>query len=337
LWDLQADGRAAHWPGHRGLVAGIALDDDGSSFYTAGSDGVVAKWRAGQERLATLAEANRVTYGFDRSDNGQWLVLVGLEGTASVWDAESGRKIADLPGVRQSRCALFVDNDRRIVIGEEDGTLRVFSWINGEARDPTEVKTTHTEVLAMTARGSRLFVAHRDGIVLERDLAGMQEVSTLRTSSSPFSVALSPDTRVLAIGTWLGAVDVWDLKAGQRIDIAKGPTALIHSVDVSPDGQLIAIGSRDGSTRLWHIPTRQSLATVAVRSSGAEWVLFLADGKRLVIGYEDGEVEVRDLDYFFRYAAGNADYRLRLFTAAGETFPRAQDVIDWSQRVVSGR
>jgi WD40 repeat protein len=230
-----------------------------------------------------------------------------------------------------------VDNDRRIVVGEIGGSLKVFQWINAEARHPIEVKTHHTEVLAMTARGPRLFIAHRDGTVLERDIPTMKEVRTLATTSSPFSVALSPNARVLAIGTWLGAVDVWDLDAGQRIDSAKGQNALIHSVDISPDGQMIASGSRDGSTRLWHIPTRRSLATVAVRSSGAEWVLFLADGTRLVIGYEDGEVEVRDLDYFFRYAAGHAGYQLRLFTAAGEAFPRAGDVIAWSERTVSGR
>jgi eukaryotic-like serine/threonine-protein kinase len=334
LWNLAADGRAAHWSGHRGIVSGVAVDDDGASFYTSGADGVVAKWRTSEDRLATLVNADKITYGFDRSDNGEWMVLVGEEGAASVWDARGGRKLTDLPGVKQSRSVLFVDNDRRIVIGEIDGTLKIFPWVNGEARAPVEVKTTHTEVLAMVARGSRFFIAHRDQTVLERDLASSQEVRTIKTVSSPFSVALSADARVLAIGTWLGAVEVWDLNAGKPLDSAKGPTALIHSVDISPDGQMIAIGSRDGTTRLWHIPTRQWLATVAARPSGAEMVLFLADGKRLVIGYEDGEVEVRDLDYFFRYVAGNAEYQLRLLNAAGESFPRAQEVIEWSRKVL---
>ena len=127
---------------------------------------------------------------------------------------------------------------------------------------------------------------------------------------------------------------MWETETGRRLPELKGPTALITGLDFSADGSLLALSSRDGSTRLWDVASRQWLATVASRKPGAERVRFLPDGRRLAIGYEDGEVEVRNLEYFFRYAAGNAEYQLRLLRNAGESFPRSDEVLSWSRQLL---
>jgi WD40 repeat protein len=88
------------------------------------------------------------------------------------------------------------------------------------------------------------------------------------------------------------------------------------------------------SCRLWDVATGQWLATVAQRKAGAERNRFLPDGRRLAIGYQDGEVEIRDLYYYFRYAAGHADYQLRLLHAGGERFPLSGEGVAWSRRLL---
>ena len=182
-----------------------------------------------------------------------------------------------------------------------------------------------------------VIAAHRNRAVVIREAATGRELRRLQSSSAPFSLAVSPDRRLLAVGTWLGAVDLFDLQTGARLQGMKGQTALINGVDFSPDGSLLAVASRDGTIQLWDVATRQSLATVSARRVGAERVRFFPDGRRLAIGYEDGEVEIRDLWYFFRYAAGQAEYQLRLLRDGGESFPRAGDVLAWSRRILSTR
>jgi WD40 repeat protein len=188
-------------------------------------------------------------------------------------------------------------------------------------------------VLGLASHGSRLYVAHRENIVMVRDAASGREIRRLKPSASPFSLAVTPDGRLLAAGTWPGLVDIWQAETGRKVQTLKGPTALVTALDASADGRLLAVASRDGSTRLLDVSTGQWLATVAARRAGAERVRFFPDGRRLAIGYADGEVEVRDRQYFFRFAAGHADHQLRLLKAAGESLPRSTEVLDWSRRI----
>lgn len=230
----------------------------------------------------------------------------------------------------------FNENDRRLIVGELDGTLKIWDWSDAAARDMTRARPSDSEVLALASHGSRLFVAYRNNmVVVIWDLASGREIRRMQASASPFSLAVTPDGRMLAAGTWPGIVDIWEVETGRRLHTLKGPTALVHGLDFSADGSLLALSSRDGSTRLWDVTTSEWLATAASRKAGAERVRFLPDGRRLAIGYEDGEVEIRNLQYFFRYAAGQADYHFRLLRSAGETFLRSDEVLAWSRQILS--
>jgi WD40 repeat protein/tRNA A-37 threonylcarbamoyl transferase component Bud32 len=332
LWDLTADARIDRWSGHRGRVLGLDVPHDARWLVTVGADGI-SEWQAGHPSPVLSIRAPTDLYGVAASTSSRWLAGVGHVNGA-VWDSQTGRLASDLPNAKSARVVLFSDDDRRIHVGEPDGTLATWDWIDGVAKGPRRLPSQDTEVLALATRGRRVFVAHGNRVVTEIDDESGREIRKLRTSSAPFSVALSPDARTLAAGTFLGTVFLWDLESGRPREL-KGQTRLTGGVAFSPDGSLLASASRDGSTRLWEVATGNWLATVGSRKPGAERVRFFPDGRRLAIGYEDGEVEIRDLQYFFRYVAGHADYQLRLFRDVGESFSRADEVLAWSRRLLS--
>jgi WD40 repeat protein len=335
LWDASADARVDHWGGHSSMVTGLIVAG-GASFASSAVDGTVSLWQSGQTSPRFSLKPGARVSGLAIDDTKRWIVSVGYPGTAAVWDARDGRNAATISAAGSSRAALFVDGNRRLVIGDGDGTLEFWDWSDGAARNQRRVAApAEGEVLALAAHGSRLFIAHRETIIVIRDVATGAEIRRMRPAASPFSLAVSPDGRMLASGLWPGLVDLWDVETGRRIDSLKGPTALVHGLDFNADGSLLALSSRDGSTRLWDVAAKEWLATVASRKVGAERVRFLPDGRRLAIGYEDGEVEIRDLDHFFRYVAGHAEYQLRTLRAAGEWFPRSGDVLEWSGRILS--
>ncbi len=143
------------------------------------------------------------------------------------------------------------------------------------------------------------------------------------------------DRRLLA-GTYVGVIDAWSLETGEKLHGFKGPNAIVYDMDVSADGTQLVGTSRDGTTRLWDM-SGQPLATVAIKSAGGTRVRFLPDGRRIAIAYDNGEVEIRNLEYFFRHVAGQAEYQLHLLQQAGERFPRANDVLAWSRATLAGR
>ena len=57
------------------------------------------------------------------------------------------------------------------------------------------------------------------------------------------SVAVSPDGKRLASGSWEGIVRVWDTATGAEISDLLGDGSSINSVAFSPDGTRVLIGS----------------------------------------------------------------------------------------------
>ena len=85
---------------------------------SASSDGSVSVWHPGATPAASSLRAAANVSALAVSQNGQWLATVGLPGTAAVWDARDGRRVADLVDVQASRAVMFADADRRLIAGE---------------------------------------------------------------------------------------------------------------------------------------------------------------------------------------------------------------------------
>ena len=71
-----------------------------------------------------------------------------------------------------------------------------------------------------------------------------------------YSVAFSPDSKILASASRDGAVRLWDVATHRQI----GKPLTVHaggvtSVAFSPDGTTLATGSEDGTVRLWDVAT----------------------------------------------------------------------------------
>jgi WD40 repeat protein len=115
------------------------------------------------------------------------------------------------------------------------------------------------------------------------------------TFGPTFSVAFSPDGKVLAAGTAEGQIRLWRVTDGQPLLTCEGHLGAVWSVAFSPDGRLLASGSTDGTVRLWEVNTGQSLKTLAGHTHQVWSVAFSPDGHLLASGSTDGTVRLWDL------------------------------------------
>jgi WD40 repeat protein len=80
-----------------------------------------------------------------------------------------------------------------------------------------------------------------------------------------YSVAFSPDGKMLASSGSAHTVSIWDVQSGQCLNTLQGHTALVWSVAFSPDGQTIASGSTDETIKFWDVLTGECLKTLKNR------------------------------------------------------------------------
>ena len=68
-----------------------------------------------------------------------------------------------------------------------------------------------------------------------------------------YSVAFSPDGKLIVSGSLDRTLKIWDANSGQELQKLTGHTDLVLSVAFSPDGQRIVSGSADKTLKIWPI------------------------------------------------------------------------------------
>ncbi len=131
-----------------------------------------------------------------------------------------------------------------------------------------------------------------DGTIKLWDVAIRRPITTLRTGSV-FSLALSPDGTMIAIGS-NHRVDLWDIATEKNITPLEWSILhYVHSVAFSPDGTMVAAGAGHdsgggGTVRLWDVATGENIANLEGDMSYVWSVTFSPDGTTLAIGSEQG-------------------------------------------------
>jgi toxoflavin biosynthesis protein ToxC len=273
---------AAAWhPSQPGLIA------------TASADKTVMIWHVGPDGDAGMAnglarhtdDINSVAWLPD----GQRLACVSEDGTASLWEALTGRFLG-MPVAHGAHCMMVAASASGLVatVGE-DGKVTVFSP-DGVSATRERVYKSSVEGCAWSHRGDRLALARDDGTVDVLDPDLRTEVSVPVTSSAARSVAWSPDDTTIVTGGYDGAVHFLDADGGilgSSADDRMWP----RSVSTAPG--MVAVGSFWSTPHLLDFDGTR-LADPAEPTHGPN--ALAVHGRELLIGCDSGTLLGVDLD-----------------------------------------
>ncbi|MYI84053.1 MAG: T9SS type A sorting domain-containing protein, partial [Rhodothermaceae bacterium] len=128
-----------------------------------------------------------------------------------------------------------------------------------------------------------------------------------------YSVAFSPDGKMLASGSDDEMVKLWDVETNANTATLEGHTDAVYSVAFSPDGKMLASGGGtfDETVKLWDVETNANIATLEGHEDGVSSVAFSPDGTMLASGVGDA--------FFPEFFPESSDNRVKLWdVASGE-------------------
>lgn len=161
-----------------------------------------------------------------------------------------------------------------------------------DARRPISASEVNAEDWALLQH-----LADQRLVVTDVDPHGQQIKRALRGHVGPVAgVAISPDSRTIASGSFDNTIILWDAFGDQpRGEPLLGHANWVISLAFSPDGRTLASGSADTTIRLWNVATGAPIGQALEGQTG--WVTGLAwsfDGATLISGSQDGTVRLWD-------------------------------------------
>jgi WD40 repeat protein len=160
--------------------------------------------------------------------------------------------------------------------------------------------------LALSARGDLAAYAMPGGGVPRADVydvaRGTRVVSVQGgAEGEAYTVALSPDGRLLAVGGYPRLVRVWNVRTGKLVDELDSGGA--EALEFSPDGRILAVaGSAAGrvvarvDVSLWDVATGTQIGPSLSAGRRTVMIDISSDGRRLLMTAANGEGAVWDID-----------------------------------------
>ena len=300
MWDLGPGSSSASWTAHAGSVTGLAWDGSAGRLISAGADGhVVGLDASGAVSMVAAGISAREVAAYP----GGGILTAGIAPAIAV-TAGGVRRVIESAG--QANGAL--PSTRGVVAAFADGTLRRYDQ-DGARSVESPSGRGEPLALAVNPSGDAIFVACRDQSIARRSTGDLKEEWAVHSTLQAFELAVSPDGRTLAAGTWLGLIELREAASGALRATLPGHVRMVTGLAFSPDGRRLASSGHDGAVQLWDVGDAAPLATIARRGIGATSVTFTDAWAHLAVGWENGRVEVIDLAYFDRYLAGNEPYQ----------------------------
>ena len=124
-----------------------------------------------------------------------------------------------------------------------------------------------------------------------------QCVATLKKHRGKVAtVAISPDGKTCASGSYDGTIKIFQLNTGREIRTLTGHSGAVSCVVFNPDGKTLASGSADRTIKLWQLSTGKLVQTFGSWLSGhKDAVLSVAispDRKKIISGGADKTIKI---------------------------------------------
>jgi WD40 repeat protein len=229
---------------------------------------------------------------------GNRAVAAGADGTARVWNLNTGATIHILKGHATADVAdvAITPDGRYAVTTGSDGTARVWDLAIVGTSPRSSGHTDAVSAIELTNDGTRAVTAGWDGTVRLWDIATGAEVHVLKGSSQRMlAVALPAHEKFAVTAGWDNHVRVWQLMYGM-VDKVLDAGTWQNAVSITPDGSLAITAGDDGVARIWDLEAGILIRELTGHKSELTGAVITPEGHRAITTSRDGTIRVWDVD-----------------------------------------
>jgi WD40 repeat protein len=263
VWDLQNGKQIGDdWRDGESEFSTIALSPDGKTVTSGSDDGAVRLWdvETGKVLAKWTGHESRTSSLCWHRDSGR-LASGSRDGTTRVWDVESRKTVLVIDtGLGSVRAVIYSPDTTMIATGGGEGEgeeeapgeyIKIWDAKTGKLFANLKGHADGVNCLAWTAK--TLISGSDDGSIRTWNTTTWQQIAVLRGHTNyVWSIAISPNGRILASASGDKTARLWNLENNQLISLLKhvnrvGPTSF------STDGRLLATGCMDRNAYRWDI------------------------------------------------------------------------------------
>jgi WD40 repeat protein/transcriptional regulator with XRE-family HTH domain len=306
--------------GPPGVMQTVAFTPDGTMMAAAGENSAVRLWslaRPGQPRPLgrPLTGDTSTVFTVAFSPDGKTVASGGADKTVRLWDVTNPKKAVPwappLTGPASTVYSVaFSPDGKTLAAGSADGTVRL--WNVTKPSHPVSLgipltwpHSGYVQAVAFSPDGRLLAAGSAGNSGSPRGRGGTVRLWAVTDPGHPvgvgplltgpahqvFSLAFSPDSAILAVGSGDNEVRLWHI-ADPRHPAPDGapltgPASWVNSVAFSPDGRSLAAASSDSKVWIWDLASRQLTMTLP-HPAPVTTVLFLHDSHTVATSSADG-------------------------------------------------
>jgi WD40 repeat protein len=228
--------------------------------------------------------------------DGKRVLSGSADGTARLWDAETGRQLQVFTGHAAGIVGVaFSPDGRRVATASDDRSVRLWDAETGKELARFDGHTQVLKTVAFSPDGRRLLSCGDDNTMRLWDVEGRAELRRFDHPSWVRCAAFSPDGRYALSVCFDRNVRLWSLESGRKMRELPGHTADAFACAFLSDGYRAVSGGLDGTLRLWDLVEGRERLQFSAHPNRVWGVAVSPDGRWALSVGEEGTVGLWEL------------------------------------------